>query len=142
MEFQEAMKKRRAVNFFDPAKEVTDEEITRLLEIAALAPSSMNFQPWQVAVVRTLEAKEKLMRVAHNQKKIVEAPVTLITLGDLTGWQMGHPTVEKSWENFVALGYETPAHRPAFERAPAQLYGGAERSLAFAVKNASFFLWP
>jgi len=55
---------------------------------------------------------------------------------------MGHPTVEKSWENFVALGYETPAHRPAFERAPAQLYGGAERSLAFAVKTPPFFYGP
>jgi len=69
MEFQEAMKKRRAVNFFDPAKEVTDEEITRLLEIAALAPSSMNFQPWQVAVVRTWRRRKSSCGLPTTKKR-------------------------------------------------------------------------
>lgn len=139
MEFQEAMKKRRAINFFDPAQDVTDDEVKHILEVAALAPSSMNFQPWQVIVVRAPDAKAKLMQVAMNQKKIIEASVTLIILADMTGWYVGHPTVEKVWDNLVELGYESETRRSSFENGPKKLYGSPERSLAFAVKNAAFF---
>ncbi|HOJ51460.1 MAG TPA: nitroreductase family protein [Syntrophales bacterium] len=139
MEFIDVMRERRAVNFFDPNREVADEEVRRILETAALSPSSMNFQPWQVVVVRSREAKEKLMKAAFNQAKIVDAPVTLIILADKEGWRPGHPTVEKVWQDMVKLGYLTEDKRRGFEMGPQRLYGGEERSLAFAVKNAAFF---
>ena len=62
MDFADTMKKRRAVNFFDPDKPVSDEELKGIIETAALAPSGLNLQPWQVIVVRSREAKEKLIR--------------------------------------------------------------------------------
>lgn len=139
MEFKNVIRFRRAVNFFDPQKDVTNEELKEILETAALAPSSMNFQPWQVIVVRSKEAKEKLMKVAMNQQKIIDAPVTLIVLADKEGWRAGHPTVEKVWENLLSLGYMTEKQRSGFEKGPEKLYGGYEKSLAFAVKNAAFF---
>ncbi|MCX7981960.1 MAG: nitroreductase family protein [Syntrophales bacterium] len=139
MELKEIMKLRRAVNFFDPTQNVTDEELKQILETATLVPSSMNFQPWQVIVVREPEAKERLMKAAMNQTKIVEAPVTLIVLADKDGWRAGHPTVEKVWENLLTLGYMTDKQRSWFEKGPEKLYGGPEKSLAFAVKNAAFF---
>lgn len=139
MEFKEVIRSRRAVNFFDPQKGVSDEELKRILEVATLVPSSMNFQPWQVIVVRSKEAKEKLMKAAMNQTKIMDAPVTLIVLADKEGWRVGHPTVEKVWENMLELGYMTEKQRSWFEKGPEKLYGGPEKSLAFAVKNAAFF---
>jgi len=139
MEFKEVMRKRRAVNFFDPSKEVTPDELKVILETAALCPSSMNFQPWQVIVVKSPEAKEKLMKAAFNQVKIVEAPVTLIILADKDGWRPGHPTVEKVWQDMVRLGYLQEDKRRGFEMGPHKLYGDGEKSLAFAVKNAAFF---
>jgi nitroreductase len=38
MEFQQVMQSRRAVNFFDPDREVSDEALRRIVETAALAP--------------------------------------------------------------------------------------------------------
>jgi len=139
MEFISVMEERRAVNFFDPEKPVSDDELRKIVETAALAPSGLNFQPWQVIVVRSPGAKEKLMLAASKQVKIVEAPVTLIVLADRDGWRAGHPTVEKVWDNLVRLGYWNPGQRGGFERGPEKLYGTPERSLAFAVKNAAFF---
>jgi len=139
MNFTETMKQRRAVNFFDPDKPVSDGELKRIIETAALAPSGLNLQPWQVIVVRSREAKEKLMAAASRQTKIVEAPVTLIILADMNGWQTGHPTVEKTWVNLLDLGYMKAEQRGWFEKGALKLYGTPEKSLAFAVKNASFF---
>lgn len=139
MEFKQVINSRRAVNFFDPRRDVTDEELKDILETAALVPSSMNFQPWQIIVVRSPEAKEKLMKAAMNQTKIMDAPVTLIILADKEGWRVGHPTVERVWENLLALGYMTEKQRSWFEKGPEKLYGNPEKSLAFAVKNAAFF---
>jgi nitroreductase len=91
MEFQQVMQSRRAVNFFDPGTEVSDEELRRIVETAALAPSGLNLQPWEIIIVRSREAKEKLMAAAGGQTKIVEAPVTLIVLADREGYKVGCP---------------------------------------------------
>ncbi len=139
MDFCQVMKSRRAVNFFDPHMNVSDEELRKIIKTASLTPSGMNLQPWQMIVLRSKEAKEKLMAAASKQPKIVEAPVTLIILADKDGWQEGHATVEKAWENLVQLGYMKLEQREWFTRGARKLYGTPDRSLAFAVKNASFF---
>jgi len=139
MDFIETIQSRRAINFFDPDKPVSDEELKGIIETASLAPSGLNLQPWQVIVVRSQEAKEKLMAAASRQTKIIEAPVTLIILADMNGWKAGHPTVEKTWANLLDLGYMNPDQRGWFEKVAQKLYGTQEKSLAFAVKNAAFF---
>ena len=50
-------------------------------------------------VLRDADTKEKLKALAWDQPKVVEAPVTLIVLADKNGWQAGHPTVEKNWQD-------------------------------------------
>ena len=78
--------------------------------------------------------------MAWDQPKIVEAPVALIVLADKNGWQEGHPTVEKTWEEFVSSGAMGPEQRDWFLGAAKSLYGfSSEASLAYAVKNAGFF---
>lgn len=139
MDFITVVQSRRAVNFFDPEKPVSDEDLRKIIETASFTPSGRNLQPWQAIVVRSQEAKEKLMAAASGQVKIVEAPVTLIILADQEGWKAGHPIVEKTWEDMVALGYSKPEQRDGFEKGTQRLYGTPEKSLAFAVKNASFF---
>ena len=139
MEFSKVMSARRAVNFFDPAKPVSDKELKSIIEVAALAPSGFNFQPWQLIVIKSPEEKERLKAVAWNQPKITEAPVVLIVLADKTGWQAGHPVMEKTWQNMLDLGYSKTEQRATIEGGTKSLYDGPEKSLAFAVKNASFF---
>lgn len=139
MEFNKVMLVRRAVNFFDPTKPVDDETLKNVIETAALAPSGFNLQPWQLIVLRTPAEKERLRAVAWNQPKITDAPVVLIIIADKDGWKSGHPIVEKTWQNMVELGYLKPEQRDWFNGGVKFLYEGVEKSLAFAVKNASFF---
>jgi nitroreductase len=139
MEFTNAMTERRAVNYFDPGKPVSDDQLKKIVETAARAPSSFNLQPWQLIVVRSPADKERLKAVAWNQPKIAEAPVVLIVIADRGGWKSGHPTFENVWQNMLDLGYMKPAQREWIEGGTKSLYDGNEKSLAFAVKNAAFF---
>ncbi|MGO9145397.1 MAG: nitroreductase family protein [Desulfomonilia bacterium] len=139
MEFRKTMIERRAVNVFDPKKSVSEKELKLLVETAALAPSSFNLQPWQIIVVKSPENKERLKAAAWNQPKITEAPVVLIVLADRDGWKTDHPVMEKVWNNMVDLGYFKSDQRVWFEGGTNFLYHSGNKSLAFAIKNASFF---
>ncbi len=139
MELKKAMEQRRAVNYFDPHKDVGDEELRAVIRTASLAPSGFNLQPWELIVVRSLKDRERLKEAAWNQQKIVEAPVVLIVLADMQGWQPESHTFGKVWQNMVDLGYIKPEQREWLENGTKKLYGGGEKSVAFAVKNAAFF---
>jgi nitroreductase len=139
MELKKIMMERRAVNFFDPTRPVSDEDLKKIVETASLVPSGFNLQPWQLLVVKSPGEKERLKAVAQKQPKITEAPVILILLADRNGWKAGHPVFEKVWQNMVDLGYNKPEQRGNTENGIKSLHDGPEKSLAFAVKNAAFF---
>ncbi len=80
MDFYDVITNRRAVNFFDPDKDVPDEIIKQIIETAAKAPSSFNLQPWSLIILRDLEEKKRLQELAWNQPKVSEAPITIIVL--------------------------------------------------------------
>jgi len=140
MEYNDVIHKRRAINFFDPERNVETQILNNIIEDAALTPSSFHLQPWNVMVLSGKEEKEKLKSLAWDQPKVVEAPVVLIVLADRNGWQESHPTVEKNWENMVASGSMKPEQRDWFLNAAKSLYNwNSEADLAFAAKNAGFF---
>lgn len=140
MEFKEAMKQRRAVNFFDPIKDITDAQLKEIIETASLAPSGFNLQPWQVIIVKDKAKKEILKKVAWNQPKITEAPVVLIVLGDTEGWKKGNAGFEKDFAESVKAGIMKQEQYDWFTGAAASLYGtNSDRKMAFACKNAGFF---
>jgi nitroreductase len=99
MEFKEAMKQRRAVNFFDPTQDITDAQLKQIIETAALAPSGFNLQPWNLIVLRDKVQKEKLRKAAWDQPKITDAPVVLIVLGDREGFKKAMPVLKKILQN-------------------------------------------
>lgn len=139
MEFRQLMESRRSVNFFDPDKPVSDDELRKVVELAALIPSSFNLQPWNLIVVRSPKDKARLRARAGNQPKVTEAPVVLIVLGDRKGYAEGNSTVEQVWASWVRNGYMKDEQRSWFLGAGKNLYSGDVKSLAFAVKNAAFF---
>ena len=140
MNFQEISEKRRAINFFDTNKNVSEEELARIIELAANTPSSFNLQPWNLIVLRNPEEKEKLKSLAWDQPKIVEAPVVLIVLADKNGWQAGHPTFEKNWQEMLESGSMKLEQREWFLNATKALYDwNPDANLAFAAKNTGFF---
>jgi nitroreductase len=140
MEFNEIMETRRSVNYFDPAKLVSEETLKKIVTLATLTPSSFNLQPWNLIVVRSPEDKARLRKLAMDQPKVTEAAAVLIVLADKDGYKESNPTVEAVWKSWQSNGYMKPEQREWFMNACRNLYGGAEtNSLAFAVKNAAFF---
>jgi nitroreductase len=76
----EAIKERRSVRAYT-GKEVSDEDVERLIEAARWAPSAGNTQPWAFVVVKDAETKRKLSS-ATQQTLIKEAPVVIVVCAD------------------------------------------------------------
>jgi nitroreductase len=140
MEFSQVINGRRAVNFFDTEKDVPDSILKEIIEMAATTPSSFNLQPWSLIALRTPEDKLRLQKLAMNQPKVSEAPVTLIVLADRNGWKDENPFVEKNFQEMIKAGTMTEDKRNWFSGARKRLYGKSpETELAFACKNTGFF---
>lgn len=102
MELKKAIETRRSVNFFDSSRKIDTETIEKILELAALAPSSMNLQPWRVITVVSDDKKELLKSAAMNQPKVTEASAVFILLGDL---DYAEKNIDMTVESMVELGY-------------------------------------
>ena len=138
MDVIQAIRERRAINFFEPGKEVPDNKLKELLSIANLSPSSFNLQPWKIIVVRDPERKKILRQCAFNQPKVEEASAVLIMIADPGGVEENWERVLNSWQE---LGYIKPDVRPIYTEMTKNLYGTEDslRRKIFAVKNTAFY---
>lgn len=140
MDFKTLITSRRAVNFFDSQKPVTDGQVREIIEMAARTPSSFNLQPWNLMVLKKEEDKLRLRKLAWDQPKVSEAPVVLIVLADRDGWKEGHPVVEKNFQEMIKAGAMTEEQRKWFANTREGLYGESpDAAQAFALKNTGFF---
>lgn len=122
---------RRSVNNFNSEKPLEEALLKEIIDLAVLAPSAFNLQPWRLIAVQTEEGKDKLLPLAFNQPKIKQAPVTLILVADKDGYKAENPV----WSELKELAGEDNA-KGAMEMA-AGLYGTSEeRQLKFAESNA------
>ena len=76
-------RKARTYNAWLP-KEVTDEQLHQLYELAKFGPTAANSTPMRVVFVKSKDAKEKLAPhlADNNRAKSMEAPVTAIVAID------------------------------------------------------------
>ncbi|AND79478.1 MULTISPECIES: nitroreductase family protein [Streptococcus] len=81
MKFLELNKKRHAIKTFND-KELNIKDVRTAIEIAALAPSAHNIQPWKFVLVQ--EKKEKLAEKlpALNKKQVEEAQCVIALFTD------------------------------------------------------------
>ncbi len=84
MEFYSLIARRESVRNFDPARKVKSDVIRRILEAGRLAPSAVNFQPWQFWVISSPEILEKV-KACYKLPWFQDAPQVLIVVGDLNG---------------------------------------------------------
>ncbi|WP_028709439.1 malonic semialdehyde reductase [Propionicicella superfundia] len=63
---------------------VSDDELTRVYELAKFTPTAMNSQPLRITFVRTEEARQKLLPLLSegNRAKAASAPVVAILAAD------------------------------------------------------------
>lgn len=122
---------RRSVNFFDREKDIDYALLKDIIDLASTAPSAFNLQPWDIIAVRSAEGKEKLHSLSSQQPKVLEAPVTLIILGNRKGYDVNNP----QWAPLgQAVGED---NLPGYQNMAKSLYGSTEeREIKFAESNA------
>jgi len=77
MEVFEAIKGRRSIRAFK-RRDVSDEDVAKLIDSAIWAPSAGNIQPWEFVIIRKPDVKSKLAEAAWQQSFIEEAAVVIV----------------------------------------------------------------
>lgn len=73
MDFLQQLQWRYATKKFDPAKMISDADLTILTESLRLSPSSFGLQPWHFIVIRNKELKAALKPHTDGQAQAVDA---------------------------------------------------------------------
>lgn len=130
---KQSMEARRSVNFFDPAQDLSPATLQSIINLAVLAPSAFNLQPWRIIAVKSPEGKQRLYAKANKQDKILEAPVTLIMVGDRSGYETANP----AWAELGDMLHDEAKVQGSQQFARA-LYGTSEeRRIKFAESNTA-----
>lgn len=80
MDFYQVIRTRRSVRSFkgDP---IPEKVLNKVLEVARIAPSGGNRQPWKFILVKDAELKQKMIPLCNNQRFVAEAPVLVVACG-------------------------------------------------------------
>ncbi len=129
----DSIRARRSMKSFksDPIPEATLQELVSLMQDA---PSSWNFQPTRVVMIRSMAQKEVLAAAAWGQKQILEAPVTFVFAVSIRGW-------EKNMSEILKSGVSSGAWPQKFadwigENAPGFQKGLGDKEREYAIKDA------
>jgi len=82
-----AIESRRAVKQFDANHKMTESEITRLMSLAILSPTSFNIQNWRFVLVADGELRKKIRAVAWDQAQVTDASLLIVLCADLKAWE-------------------------------------------------------
>ncbi|HPN30529.1 MAG TPA: thiol peroxidase [bacterium] len=135
MNFLELAVSRRSVNFFDSSVKITNDILKKIIDLAGLAPSASNTQPWRLIIVNDSQTKMKLKEIAFNQPKISEASATLILLGDTEAYKRTNPI----YKSFINKKYMDEKAFDGYMDMMESLYANLHTPEQFAIRNASLF---
>lgn len=150
MDFDELVAARRSHRSYVPGKAVSPKVLVKLLEQAALAPSSMNMQGWSALVVADPKEKERLHREACQQQQVLDSSAVIVVCGNLEQYKnipeivQNTSTMDDSLRKmFVKNGADIYASDPQAQRdeafRSAMLFA---MSFMFAATNAGFGTCP
>lgn len=83
MDLYEALRTRRSIRKYTD-EPVSDEDLHLLLEIAMLAPSACNEQPWHFVVLKSREQREAIAKTTPYTHMAADAPVVIVMCGDMS----------------------------------------------------------
>jgi nitroreductase len=106
----EALHIRRAIPSFDQSITIGQEELEKIINLACLAPSSMNLQPWEFLVCYSDEDKARMQAVTMNQKKVSEASAVIAVLCNLNFPEHAEEVAKVNMEK----GYFTEERKSGF----------------------------
>lgn len=135
--FREVVESRRSVRKFTDAK-VPREVLDNCLDMALLAPSSCNLQPWEFHVVQSPDKKQKLVEACMSQNAATTAAELIVVVARTKNWrqiaklnieQWPQPKIPQHWKAFYSRGvaftyWQGPFHAVgAVKKAAAQVAG-------------------
>jgi nitroreductase len=82
MDFETVVKRRRMCREY-PEKEVPQEKLDRILDLASRYPSAGHTEPQEFVVVRDQRVKEDLAHAALDQMFVAQAPMVLVVVSDV-----------------------------------------------------------
>lgn len=132
MDYKKVNNNRRSINFFDTERKIESELLKEIINDGTLAPSAFNLQPWEIIMVKSNESKKKLHE-GCQQPKILEAPVTLIMIGNTLGYKRENPIWDTKKEN----GMKEEDIAKTIGVCNDFLYSNDIRKNAMAVRNTS-----
>ncbi len=103
---------RRSITFFDKTKEIEDELLIKIVELASLAPSSYNLQPWEVIIVKNKENKKKLREICFNQEKVEDASANIVVIAN---YKRAINNIERVLDDFKSKGYPISVNKSIIE---------------------------
>ncbi len=103
---------RRSITFFDKTKEIEDELLIKIVELASLAPSSYNLQPWEVIIVKSKENKKKLREICFNQEKVEDASANIVVIAN---YKRAINNIERVLDDFKSKGYPISVNKSIIE---------------------------
>lgn len=115
MDTLESIRARRSVKSFDKDYNMTKQEITQLLELAVLSPTSYNIQNWRFVIVTDRTLKNKLSELSHNQAQVSDASLVIVLCADLNSWDK---EPQRYWANVPE------ASRDAYVKSLRRSYAG------------------
>jgi len=83
----DAIQQRRAVKHYDPKHDMTQQEITQLMELAKLSPTAYNQQNSRFVIVSDKALRAKVRDAAWDQAQVTEASLLIILCADLKAWE-------------------------------------------------------
>lgn len=78
----DAASRRRSIRTF-VQQPIPREDLQQIIEVASLAPSAFNAQPWRFVVVEDAALKAKLAAAAFNQRQVLSAPAVIVLYTDI-----------------------------------------------------------
>ena len=87
MKTEEAINARRSIKHYDPAHQMTDDEINKLLSLALLSPTAFNIQNWRFVIVSDPELRKQIREVAWDQSQVTDTSLFIVLCADLKSWE-------------------------------------------------------
>jgi nitroreductase len=87
MDTIEAIKQRRSVKHYDPDHQMPEEDISKLMSLAKLAPTAYNQQNYRFVLVRNPALRQQIRVAAWDQAQVTEASLLVIICADLKAWE-------------------------------------------------------
>ncbi len=103
MQVLDLIKSRKSVRTYSE-KEITDDDLRKILEAGRLAPSWMNVQSWKFILVKSQENKDLLSKLSIGQAHVKNAKALIVCIAD-----------ENAWEEAKITHIKNPALNPALQ---------------------------